>query len=207
MTAMPTYDATTALLVVDVQNDFADAQGSLYVKGGEQVVPLVNAEIARARAAGAPVYYTQDWHPESTPHFERDGGLWPVHCVQGTWGAEFPPGLDVGGAVVQKGSNGEDGYSGFTMRDPISGETAPTALGPLLGEAGVTQLVVCGLATDYCVKSTVLDARERGYPVTLFLNAVRAVDLQPGDGDRAIEEMLAAGALLESRAAVNQGGG
>jgi len=199
---MPSYDPTTALLVVDVQYDFADPGGSLYVRGGEQVVPLINVEIERAQAAGSKVFYTQDWHPESTPHFAKDGGIWPVHCVQGSWGAEFHPGLVVGGPVVRKGSNGEDGYSGFTMRDPLSGATIPTPLADMLGEAGVTQLVVCGLATDYCVKSTVLDGRERGYPVTVLGNAMRAVDLQPGDGDRAIEEMFAAGALLESRATV-----
>ncbi len=199
---MPTYDPTTALLVVDVQNDFADPEGSLYVAEGERVVPFVNAEIGRARAAGAPVFYTQDWHPESTPHFEKDGGIWPVHCVSETWGAQLHPDLDSNGPVVRKGSNGEDGYSGFTMRDPVSGETIATELGDLLGAAGVTQLVICGLATDYCVKSTVLDARERGYPTTVLQNGVRAVNLQPGDGERAVEEMLAAGALLESRSAV-----
>ena len=199
---MPSYDPTTAIIVVDVQNDFADPAGSLYVATGEQVVSLINAEIERATAAGARVFYTQDWHPESTPHFARDGGIWPVHCVQGSWGAEFHPDLSVSGPIVQKGSNGEDGYSGFTMRDPVSGETIPTALGDMLAAAGVTTLVIAGLATDYCVKSTVLDARERGYPVTVLGNAVRAVDLQPGDGDRAIEEMFSAGALLESRATV-----
>ncbi len=199
---MPAYDPTTALIVVDVQNDFADPKGSLYVSGGEEVVPLINAEIDRARAAGAPVFMTQDWHPDSTPHFEKDGGIWPVHCVQETWGASLHPDLSAGPPVVRKGSNGEDGYSGFTMRDAQTGQTAPTALGEMLGEAGVTQLVVCGLATDYCVKGTVLDARERGYPVTVLQHAVRAVNLQPGDGDRAVEEMLAAGALLESRATI-----
>ena len=204
---MPTYDPTTALLIVDVQNDFADPNGSLYVEGGEQVVPFINAEIERAKEAGAPLFYTQDWHPQSTPHFQKDGGIWPVHCVQGTWGAEFHPRLVVGGPIVTKGSNGEDGYSGFTMRDPLSGETLPTALADMLAAAGVTALVVCGLATDYCVKSTVLDARELGYPVTVLQNGIRAVDLQSGDGDRAIEEMLAAGALLESRAAVTTQGG
>jgi nicotinamidase/pyrazinamidase len=200
--AMPIYDPTTALLIVDVQNDFADPAGSLYVKDGGDVVPVINKEIDRARDAGASVFYTQDWHPETTPHFRKDGGIWPVHCVQGTWGAQFQPELSVSGPVVQKGSNGEDGYSGFTMRDPVSGATIATPLGDMLAEAGVTRLVVAGLATDYCVKSTVLDARERGYPVTVLANAIRAVDLQPGDGDRAIEAMFAAGALLESRAAV-----
>lgn len=196
---MPEYDATTALLVVDVQNDFADPRGSLYVQGGEDVVPVINGEIERAQAGGAKVFYTQDWHPESTAHFAKDGGIWPVHCVMETWGAELHPDLRVVGPVVRKGSNGEDGYSGFTMRDPATGETLPTPLAALLGEAGITRLVTLGLATDYCVKSTVLDARAHGYPVTVIENGVRAVDLQPGEGDRAVEEMLAAGALLESR--------
>ena len=197
---MPAYDAATALIVVDVQNDFADPSGSLYVKTGEEVVPLINEEIARAVAAGARIFYTQDWHPESTPHFEKDGGIWPVHCVMDTWGAELHPALSIGGPVVRKGSNGEDGYSGFSMRDTVSGETVATPLGDLLSEAGVTRLVVCGLATDYCVKATVLDGRERGYPVTVLGNAIRAVDLAAGDGDRAVEAMFEAGALLESTA-------
>lgn len=208
---MTTYDPTTALLVVDVQNDFADPGGSLYVKGGEEVVPVINLEIERARQAGAGVFYTQDWHPESTPHFQKDGGVWPVHCVMDSWGAEFHPELVVDGPVVRKGSNGEDGYSGFTMRDPQTGDTIATELAEILGAAGATQLVIAGLATDYCVKSTVLDARAKGYPTTVIQNGIRAVDLQPGDGDRAIEEMLAAGALLESRAIVKaasvEGGG
>jgi nicotinamidase/pyrazinamidase len=197
---MPAYDATTALLIVDVQNDFADPGGSLYVNGGEEVVPLINRQIELARAAGATVLFTQDWHPESTPHFQKDGGVWPVHCVRETWGADFHPDLVSGvGPVVRKGSNGEDGYSGFTMRDPETGEEIATPLADLLADNGATQLVVCGLATDYCVKSTVLDARAKGYPTTVLQNAIRAVDLADGDGDRAVEEMLAAGALLESR--------
>ena len=204
---MPEYDPTTALLIVDVQNDFADEGGSLYVRGGEQVVPFLNEQIASARSAGAPVFFTQDWHPASTPHFEKDGGIWPVHCVQDTWGAQLHERLTVDGPVVRKGRNGEDGYSGFTMRDPVSGETIATELADLLAQASVTQLVVGGLATDYCVKSTVLDARDRGFPVTVLQNGIRAVDLQEGDGDRAIEKMFAAGALLESRATVGSGRG
>lgn len=197
---MATYDQTTALLVVDVQNDFADPAGSLYVSGGEDVVPVINREVERARAAGASVFYTQDWHPQSTPHFQKDGGTWPAHCVMETWGAEFHPGLTVDGPVVRKGSNGEDGYSGFTMRDPESGQTIPTSLADLLGAAGATQIVIVGLATDYCVMQTVLDARSKGYPTTVIQNAIRAVNVEPGDGDRAVEEMLKSGALLESRA-------
>jgi len=189
-----TYDPQTALLVVDVQNDFASPEGGLYVKDGERVVPLINAEIARAKASGARVVYTADWHPASTPHFAKDGGIWPVHCVGDTWGSEFHPDLVVDGPVVHKGVNGEDGYSGFTTRDPLTEETVPTGLPALLEEAGVTKVVVAGLATDYCVRSTVLDALERGLATTLIAGAIRSVDLEPGDGDRAIEEMRAAGA-------------
>ena len=198
---MPIYDAHTALLVVDVQNDFADPAGSLYVRGGEQVVPLIDAESARARDAGAPIFYSQDWHPETTPHFQKDGGIWPVHCVRDSWGAELHPDLSVDGPVVRKGSNGEDGYSAFSMRDPLTGETRPTELASLLADSAVTRVVICGLATDYCVRATALDARGHGYPTTVLEDAIRAVDLEPGDGDRAVEEMLAAGAHLESRGA------
>jgi nicotinamidase/pyrazinamidase len=194
---MPAYDATTALIVVDVQNDFADPGGSLYVKTGEQVVPLINEEIARASLNGARVFYTQDWHPQSTPHFAKDGGTWPVHCVQDTWGAELHPDLVVGGPVVRKGSNGEDGYSGFSMRDPVSGVTIPTPLGDLLGEAGVTTLVVCGLATDYCVKATALDAVRLGYATTVLRDGIAAVNLAEGDGERALEALRAAGVSIE----------
>src|SRR6059036_2226403 len=111
---MTEYDAKTALLLVDVQNDFADPGGSLYVKGGEEVVPFAKVEMDQALAAGALVVYTQDWHPPSTPHFQKDGGIWPVHCVQGTWGADLHPDLRVKGDVIRKGTGGEDGYSGFT---------------------------------------------------------------------------------------------
>jgi nicotinamidase/pyrazinamidase len=188
------YDPAAGLVVVDVQNDFADPAGSLHVPGGAEVVPLINREVEAARAAGALVVYTQDWHPERTPHFVTDGGIWPVHCVQGTWGAELHPDLLVDGPVVRKGANGEDGFSGFTMRDPVTGETVPTELGRILREAGVRRLVLCGLATDYCVKATALDARALGYEATVLEAAVRSVDLQPGDGERALDEMRAAGA-------------
>ncbi len=193
---MATYDPQTALVVVDVQNDFADPEGSLHVPDGAAVIPVVNAEIAAAREAGALVVYTADWHPASTPHFEKDGGIWPVHCVAGTWGAEFHPDLDAGEPVVRKGSNGEDGYSGFTMRDPSSGETVATELAGLLEEHGATRIVIAGLATDYCVKATALDGVSAGLSVELIRDAVRSVDLEPGDGDRALAEVEAAGATL-----------
>jgi nicotinamidase/pyrazinamidase len=188
-----TYDTRTALVVVDVQNDFADPAGSLSVRGGEQVVAAANAHVAQAVAAGAPVFYTQDWHPADTPHFEKDGGTWPVHCVQGTWGAELHPDLDVQGEVVRKGEHGEDGYSGFTMKDPLSGDSIPTRLAEELRARGVERLVVLGLATDYCVRATALEARVQGWPVTVPWDAVAAVDLQPGDGERTRAELVEAG--------------
>jgi nicotinamidase/pyrazinamidase len=194
---MADYEAKTALLVVDVQNDFADPKGSLYVGEGEQVVPLVNAEIERARTGGALVVYTQDWHPESTPHFQKDGGIWPVHCVRGTWGAEIHPDVKVKGEIVRKGTGGEDGYSGFTVRDPKSGTEEPTGLEDLLRRRGIERVVVAGLATDYCVKETALDAVHRDFDTTVLTSAVRAVNLQPGDDNRALEAVKTAGARLE----------
>ena len=190
------YGPGTALIVVDMQNDFADPGGSLYVEGGSDVVSVVNAEIAAARAAGSPVVYTQDWHPPTTPHFAKDGGIWPVHCVKDTWGAGFHPDLDVAGSVIRKGSNGEDGYSGFTVRDPESGEETPTELAALLTEAGVTQVMVVGLALDYCVKATALDAADGGWNTSMLSSATRAVDLEPGDGDKALVELAAAGVTI-----------
>jgi nicotinamidase/pyrazinamidase len=188
---MITYDERTALVVVDVQNDFADPNGSLFVPGGDAVIPKVNIEVMRAGSAGALVVYTQDWHPETTPHFEKDGGPWPVHCVQDTWGAELHPRLEVAGPVVRKGSNGEDGYSGFTMRDPETGEETPTPLRGLLEEREVERVVVVGLALDVCVKATALDAAG-DFATSVVLGATAPVELQPGDGTRAIEELEAA---------------
>jgi nicotinamidase/pyrazinamidase len=193
---MTGYNASTALLVVDVQNDFADPAGSLYVRGGEHVVLRINDEIQLALTDGALVVYTQDWHPRSTPHFAKDGGVWPVHCVAETWGAELHPGLVVAGPSVRKGSNGEDGYSGFTMRDPVSGDDRPTELAALLGDRDVTRVVIGGLATDYCVLGTVLDARRLGFETRVLTDAVAAVELIPGDGEGALAQMAEAGAQL-----------
>ena len=193
---MPRYDAASALIVVDVQNDFADPRGSLYVDGGEAIVPVIDREVGDARAAGAQVVYTQDWHPPITPHFRTSGGIWPEHCVQDTWGAAFHPDLVVHGDVVRKGVDGGDGYSGFSVRDPESGATSATALGSILRGAGVERLVVAGLATDYCVVETVLDARRLGFEVQVLAGAIRAVDLEPGDGDAALARMQEAGATV-----------
>jgi nicotinamidase/pyrazinamidase len=191
------YDASTALLVVDVQNDFADPDGSLYVRDAESVIDVTNTEIEAARSAGAMVVYTQDWHPPVTPHFAKDGGIWPVHCVQGTWGAELHPRLTVvNGERIRVGVGGEDGYSGFTVADPVTGATERTALDDLLRQRGVERVVVLGLATDYCVRATALDAVTLGYDTTLVVDGVRPVELEPGDGQRAIDEMSAAGVTL-----------
>jgi nicotinamidase/pyrazinamidase len=190
------YDRHTALIVADVQNDFADRAGSLYVEGGEDVIPIINAQVAEAAAAGATVVYTQDWHPPSTPHFEKDGGIWPVHCVQDTWGAEFHPDLDVidGAEHIRKGTEGEDGYSAFSMRHPLDPrQITGTGLRGILDDRGVERVIVAGLATDYCVKETALDAARLGYATTVLLRAVRAVDLEPGDGEAALAVMVASG--------------
>jgi nicotinamidase/pyrazinamidase len=189
------YDSATALLVVDVQNDFADPAGRLYVQGGEEIIDAVNVEIAAAIEAGSAAVYSQDWHPESTPHFAKDGGIWPVHCVMDTWGAELYPRLDVRGPVVRKGSAGEDGYSAFSMRDPLSGATTPTTLQSLLTPT-IRRLVIVGLAGDYCVKQTAMDGRRLGYDVVIPLRYTRFVNLSPGDDERAAASMRDAGAEL-----------
>jgi nicotinamidase/pyrazinamidase len=195
---MQRYHPGTALVVVDVQNDFADPAGSLSVAGGDAIVPTVNREIAMAANSGATVVFTQDWHPGSTPHFAKDGGIWPVHCVADTWGAAFHQDLTMPdhAPVVRKGANGEDGYSGFTMRDPVSGDTIPTELECILRHHDIERVVVVGLATDYCVKATALDAARLGFAPSLLTDAIAAVDLQPGDGERAIDAMREAGVTL-----------
>ncbi|NNC80313.1 MAG: isochorismatase family protein [Acidimicrobiales bacterium] len=185
-----------ALVIVDMQNDFADPNGSLFVDGGDTITTAINAESAATEAAGGHVYYTQDWHPPETPHFADFGGVWPIHCVRDTWGAELRPDLDVRGPIVRKGVGGEDGYSGFTMRDPETGEEVPTELNSLLRADGTTSVVVVGLALDVCVKATALDAVANGYDTTVLADQSAAVNLQPGDGDAAIEELRAAGVTV-----------
>jgi nicotinamidase/pyrazinamidase len=192
------YDRRTALIIVDMQNDFADPLGSLYVRGGDSILPLINSEIDKAQEAGALVVYSQDWHPPATPHFQKDGGIWPVHCVGESWGSEFYPALSVveGAESIKKGTGGEDGYSVFSVRDPQTGARVATRLESLLRAKNIARLVIAGLATDYCVKDTVLDARRLGFPVDVLKEGIRAVDLQPGDGERAIEAMCGVGARI-----------
>ena len=186
---MPAYDPHSVLIVVDMQNDFADPAGSLYVENGGGLVGPVNREIIRATSAGAFVVYTQDWHPGSTPHFEKDGGIWPVHCVEDSWGAELHPRLIVAGPIVKKGSNGEDGYSGFTVRDPSNGRESPTEMAGLLHQHGATSVLVVGLALDYCVGATARDAAAAGFRTRVSLDHTAAVDLAPGDGTRMVEAL------------------
>ena len=176
-----------ALIVVDVQNDFCPG-GTLAVANGDEVVEPLNEQIDEFLQRGDPVYKSRDWHPPTTKHFEAYGGTWPVHCVQNTKGAEFHPALrdDPRITVVSKGLGDTDCYSAFDETD----------LASQLREQGVEEVVVGGLATDYCVKNTVLDALKHGFKVKLLEDSTRAVDLQTGDGDRAIEEMRAAGAEI-----------
>jgi nicotinamidase/pyrazinamidase len=190
---MVTYTPSVALVVVDCQNDFADPSGNLHVEGSEQVVAACNAQVVRAIAAGAFVAYTQDWHPGSTPHFEKDGGIWPVHCVAGTWGAELHPRLLVAGPAVRKGASGEDGYSGFSMRDPVTGENSRTPLDSMIRGAAANHVVVVGLALDYCVKATAIDAVGLGYRSTVVGEATAAVEMVEGDGNRAWAELASLG--------------
>jgi len=178
-----------ALIVVDVQNDFCPG-GTLAVPHGDEVVQPLNELIDDFLERGAPVYKSRDWHPATTKHFAAYGGTWPVHCVQNTKGAEFHPALrdDSRIAVISKGLDDKDSYSAFDQ----------TELAAQLHHQNIDEVVVGGLATDYCVKNTVLDALANGFKVKVLKNAMRAVDLQPGDGDRAMKEMRAAGAEIVS---------
>jgi nicotinamidase/pyrazinamidase len=190
MTVNPSSDA---LVVVDVQNDFCPG-GSLAVPDGDKVVPVLNRYIERFGAFKGPIFASRDWHPPVTRHFKAYGGVWPPHCVQGTRGAEFHAGLrlptDV--VIVSKGMEPEgDAYSCFQARDQ-----GGTPFAAALGDRGVKRLLVGGLATDYCVKATVLDALKEGFKVVVLEDAVRAVDVNLGDGAKALDEMKAAGATF-----------
>lgn len=183
----------SALLVVDVQNDFCPG-GSLPVRDGDQVVPALNRYIEAFRQAGRPILASRDWHPERTTHFQAYGGTWPAHCIWETHGAEFHAELRLPpeAIVVSKGMGAdEDSYSAFEARDEEG-----RMLAEMLVDRGVRRLYVGGLATDYCVKHSVLDARKAGLDVIVLGDAVRGVDLRPGDSDRSIEEMRTAGATL-----------
>jgi nicotinamidase/pyrazinamidase len=194
-------DRGSALLLVDVQNDFCPG-GALAVPEGDRVVPLLSRAAARFSALGLPVYASRDWHPADSTHFKTHGGLWPVHCVQGTPGARLHPDLALPSStmIVTTGSSRTDeGYS--AMEGIVAG--GQTMLEDLAAR-GVTHLYVGGLATDYCVKHSVLDALAQGIRVTVLEDAIRAVNVNPGDGERAIEEMRAAGAAFERSSALTE---
>lgn len=196
-----------ALLLIDIQNDFLPG-GALAVPGGDEIIPLVNALIPQFEMIVA----TQDWHPpdhgsfavnhpgkkvfEMTDLYGLPQVLWPVHCVQDTGGALFAPGLDTRriARVFPKGTDARiDSYSGFFD----NGHRGDTGLAGWLKKQRVTELTLCGLATDYCVKFTALDALECGFEVNLHLPACRGVDLQGGDCKRAIAEMRERGAVIQ----------
>jgi len=182
-----------ALIVVDVQNDFCPG-GALPVTEGDQVVSPLNRYIAKFEQAGSPIFATRDWHPVKTSHFNTSGGPWPPHCIQGSPGAEFHPALKLPSetVIVSAGMGpDEDGYSGFLGRDANGNK-----LVDLLRQRGVQRIFVGGLATDYCVKHTVLDGLKEGFKVVLLTDSVRGVNLQPDDSARAIKEMLNAGAEM-----------
>jgi nicotinamidase/pyrazinamidase len=189
--------ANRALLIVDVQNDFCPG-GALAVPRGDEVVPVLNAVIDRVSSEGGAVYASRDWHPEVSTHFAKYGGTWPVHCVAGTRGAEFHPALRLPASVlvITKGNeSGADGYSAFEGRT-----AAGTTFGDELRNRGVDELIVGGLATDYCVRASVVDARRAGLDVTVLADAIRAVAVNPGDEAKAIADMKAVGARVATLA-------
>ena len=182
-----------ALLIVDVQNDFCPG-GALQIRDGDKVIEPINAAAQLFRAAKLPVLASRDWHPPQTKHFRDFGGDWPVHCVAGTTGAEFHPALRLpaGTMILSKGIDPTlDGYSAFE-----SITTDGRGLADLLDELGVERLYIGGLATDYCVLATTLEARQRGLAVTVLSDAIAAVEVFPGDAVAALAKITGAGAQL-----------
>jgi nicotinamidase/pyrazinamidase len=193
MPSPPSFQVGDGLLLVDPQNDFCPG-GSLAVADGDAVIPVLNDWAIAAQRAHAPIFVSRDWHPPKTTHFKDFGGVWPAHCVMGTHGADFHPDLRLPteAVIVSKGmGETEDAYSAFQARD-----ASGTLLAALLEQRGVRHLYVAGLATDYCVKSSALDALNRDIGVTLVPEGMRAVNLQPTDGEQALAEMRARGAQL-----------
>jgi nicotinamidase/pyrazinamidase len=189
---IPKLDSSDALVIVDVQTDFCPG-GALAVPEGDLVVPVLNRWIDQARRAGALIVATRDWHPPDHGSFAAQGGPWPVHCVQETPGAAFHPNLALpdDAVIISTGIAPEDeGYSGFQGTD----------LAQRLKTAGVRRLWVGGLALDYCVRATVLDGLEARFDVHLIGDALRAVNIDPQDGQRALKRMKSAGARIEEAA-------
>jgi nicotinamidase/pyrazinamidase len=193
MSTAPSFQVGDGLLLVDPQNDFCPG-GSLAVADGDAVMPVLNEWITAAERAGVPIFVSRDWHPPKTTHFKEYGGVWPPHCVMDTRGAEFHPDLRLtsDAVVVSKGmGETEDAYSAFAARDDSN-----ILLSALLKARNVNHLYIAGLATDYCVKNSVLDALNLRLGVTLVPEGMRAVNLQPTDGEQALAEMRARGAQL-----------
>jgi nicotinamidase/pyrazinamidase len=188
-----TDELKAALLVVDIQKDFC-AGGALAAPGGVEIIPAVNRHVADAGARGMPVYATRDWHPVRTTHFTEYGGNWPPHCVQGTAGAQFHPALQLppDAIIVNKGDDPQrHGYSAF------EGHTSEgkTLLEDLRARH-ITRVYVAGIATDYCVRQSALDALRAGLEVRVLPDAIAGIDVRPGDAQRALDEISAAGAEL-----------
>ena len=180
-----------ALLIVDVQNDFCPT-GALAVPEGDKVVSPINRYIKIFQKKKIPVFATRDWHPVRTRHFKDFGGVWPVHCVQNTPGAAFHPKLKLpkGTVLLYKGMDPQkDAYSAFQAEDATG-----TKLQKLLSLLGVKELYVAGLATDYCVRSSALDALKQGFKVKILTDAVKGVNLKAQDSEKAIKEMVKRGA-------------
>ena len=193
MSTAPLFQVGDGLLLVDPQNDFCPG-GSLAVADGDAVIPVLNVWVSAAQRAGVPIFVSRDWHPPKTTHFKEYGGVWPPHCVMDTRGAEFHPDLRLtsDAVVVSKGmGETEDAYSAFAARDDSN-----ILLGALLKARNVNHLYIAGLATDYCVKNSALDALNRDFGVTLVPEGMRAVNLKPTDGEQALAEMRARGAQL-----------
>jgi nicotinamidase/pyrazinamidase len=190
MPTRPSFQVGDGLLLVDPQNDFCPG-GSLAVADGDAVMPVLNAWATVAERAGVPIFVSRDWHPPTTTHFKDHGGRWPPHCVMNTHGAEFHPDLRLPdtAVIVSKGmGETEDAYSAFEARDASN-----TLLPELLRQRGVHHLYVVGLATDYCVKDSALDGLGQGFRITVVPDGIRAVNVQPTDGEQALAEMRASG--------------
>jgi nicotinamidase/pyrazinamidase len=190
-----TTDGKAALLVVDIQKDFC-AGGALAAPSGHAIIPAVNRHIAEARARDMPVYATRDWHPARTSHFKEYGGTWPPHCVQGTEGAQFHSGLELppDAIVINKGDDPErHGYSAFEGHT-VDGKS----LLDDLRDRHITRVYLSGIATDYCVRESALDARKAGLDVRVLADAIAGIDVRPGDAQRALDEVSAAGAQVVS---------
>ena len=189
-----------ALLIVDVQNDFCPG-GALAVDQGDAVVPVLNSYMQKL---DLPVYASRDWHPVRTSHFREFGGIWPPHCIQNTHGAAFHPELGLPGdaTILTKGTSAtDDGYSAFEGVDeqgrPLAG---------VLRSRAIRRLYLGGLTTDYCVRTSALDALGEGFEVVLLIDAIRGINLKPGDVDRAIQQVRSAGASTATLDSVRKKG-